>query len=82
MSKKITKKVYEARKEAIVSAIKATSAILDMLMAAGQYDSMNVFHDAERSLQDDLRFLEQDWNRRNWTQSDYSTYALVCDNVD
>ncbi len=80
--KKLTKKAYQARMDAIAESMLKLGQVLAMLEAAGQYDSMNVIHDASWKLGEDTRSLEFEWNTRNWTSADWTSYSLVASNID
>ena len=40
----------------------------------------NSLHDKQRQLEQELNFLEDRWDRRNWTGSDWN--SLVTSNID
>lgn len=43
---------------------------------------LNRLHDKVADLSQQIKDLEDRWNRRNWTGSDYNTYALIAQNID
>lgn len=45
-------------------------------------DYWNSLHDKQRELEKELDFLEDRWDRRNWTGSDWNSWELVANNID
>lgn len=45
-------------------------------------DTWNTTTDEIYNLQQELKFLESRWNRRNWTHQDYMEMELVSNNID
>lgn len=93
---RMTKRTYEAGRVAILDQIASTkrqieaiTAAFEGLIGAGLRDeamtlsgSFNRLHDQEWSLEEDLKGLDRDYRRRNWTSYDYQQWAMVCQNID
>jgi DNA repair exonuclease SbcCD ATPase subunit len=45
-------------------------------------DYWNNLNDKEFELEQELQFLEDRWDRRNWTGSDWNSWELVTSNID
>lgn len=50
------------------------------LNVIGEY--WNGLHDKQRDLEKELDSLDNRWDTRNWTGSDWNTYALMVANID
>ena len=90
-SAKMTRKQYTATRatlEAVVVGLNATLDALNNSVAGGRLlmpalaDSYDALHDAIHDAKVSIKDLDGEWNRRNWTGADYSSWELVCANVD
>lgn len=87
---KLTKRVYEQKKAAILAKIESVKAELEKLDSTISADNFsaeigerwNGLHDQEYDLRQELKFLEDDWRRRNWTFADHMQHELVMNNID
>jgi hypothetical protein len=91
---KITKKQYEQQKREIKSKIEACQKLLNSLPTFEELvtlpqsvinhigDTWNATDDAIHGLKKELYFLDQQWNRRNWTHQDIAEWELVSNNID
>ena len=57
-----------------------TEATRQKIIKIGDY--WNGLHDKQRELEQELTFLEDRWDRRNWTGSDWNSWELVINNID
>lgn len=49
---------------------------------ADEADHSNMLQDKYDEFDQQIKDLEDRWQRRNWTGSDYNTYALIAQNID
>lgn len=47
-----------------------------------KFDKLNKMHDRSAALAQQIKDLEDRWERRNWTGGDYNTHALIVQNID
>lgn len=45
-------------------------------------DYWNRLHDKKHELEQELQFLEDRWETRNWTGSDWNSWELITSNID
>jgi len=50
------------------------------LIKVGDY--WNGLHYKRYELEQELRFLEDEWDKRNWTGSDWNSWDLITSNID
>jgi uncharacterized protein YukE len=91
---KITKKEYNTRKTELNNKIKTYSDMLKAIENKINDDNTSVedqqtlgenwnnLYDFKRDLEKELDSLEDEWERRNWTFSDYMQHSLICNNID
>lgn len=89
---KMTKRKYEQEKQSILNQIETCKNELatldkryienysDITEEIGDY--WNGLHDKLYDLEKELKFLEDRWDRRNWTHSDYQQWDLITSNID
>jgi len=91
-AKKLTKRQYEAytarlqalRQQLVDTKAQAIKALDDMpaLRSESYGDMLNHLYDSIYEIDNAINDLEHDWNTRNWTWSDWSSYSLVAQNID
>jgi DNA repair exonuclease SbcCD ATPase subunit len=89
---KITKNEYQAKKMEIETKIIKLENLLKSLPLETEGipqhivnligDTWNATHDEIEELENELQFLDQQWNRRDWTQQEYNEWELISDNID
>lgn len=89
---KITKKEYLKQQEEIITKINNLEELLKSLPLETEGlpqniinhigDTWNAAYDTIHELKGELHFLDQKWDRRNWTQQDYNEWELVSNNID
>jgi uncharacterized membrane protein YgaE (UPF0421/DUF939 family) len=57
-----------------------TPEFRDKIEKIGNY--WNNLHDKQRELEKELKYLDDKWNRRNWTESEWNSWELVTSNID
>ncbi len=84
MTTKITRKQYSARKAELTAKIEGIKAKLADTTYCQSLpgDGWNDLHDAEYDAEKELVDLDDEWDRRNWTHSDYALHSLICNNID
>jgi Skp family chaperone for outer membrane proteins len=88
--KKLTKKEYRkevARITAEIESVKTEMVSIEAKFEADNAeqadgDKWNSLSDKVWELEQELKFLEQRWSRRNWTAADYALNELVTQNID
>lgn len=87
---KITKREYTKQMNDLTALIASfelaiafrIAEIGDRKISIEEGDSINDMHDKVWELKQDTKALESRWNTRNWTGSDWNTYALIAQNID
>lgn len=87
MTTKLTKKEYTARKNEIVFKTEALFAKLEEAKrtdgaSLAEGEDWNDLHDQFADLIQASEDLEQEWDTRNWTASDWTSWNLIANNVD
>jgi hypothetical protein len=89
---KLTKRQYEKEMMLLRSRLKwigAKLAEMDAQLEAGSLaitaelsDYWNGLHDEQREIEEEIRQLEADFRRRDWTSYDWQQYEMICNNID
>jgi uncharacterized protein YukE len=88
----ITKKEYQNRQQEIQSKIDSLEKVLQSLPLETEGipqnivsligETWNTTHDTIEELQQELKFLDDEWSRRNWSYSDHMQHDLITSNID
>ncbi|WEG18549.1 hypothetical protein PQ478_08705 [Alkalihalophilus pseudofirmus] len=89
---KITKKEYNRRKQLILDEIKNQNELLESYEKAANEDfekahaeigdKWNEAHDKIYDLEKELKFLDDEWDKRNWSHQDHTEWELITNNID
>lgn len=91
---KITEKEYNSRKQELLNKITELETLQKEYVlifnncsnpqkVIDEYgDKWNAAEDQLWELNRELKFLDDEWSRRNWTFSDYMEWELVSNNID
>jgi predicted nucleic acid-binding Zn-ribbon protein len=93
MTKKITKKQYETRKNALEKQLlklnneenylkyEAMNTSNDSLLSSYQ-EEFNEIYDEQYRIEEKMKSLEREWSTRNWTYQDRVQHDLIMQNID
>ena len=73
---------FEAWEASIVKPLEEDEQLAYVAEWLERGDAINKLHDAIADEERELKHLESRWNTRNWTGSDWNSYALVAANID
>jgi len=90
---KLSKRVYEAERQALNDQIEHMQAICKEFEELSDYnpknynlsqigDKWNEYHDLIHEMQQDVKFLDDKFDKRNWTHQDYVQSDLIANNID
>lgn len=89
---KITKKQYEARQEEIQLKIDTLKNLLNSIPLETENIPQNIIdltgelwnstHDEIEQLQKEMKFLNDEWDRRDWNTQEHYMYSLMTNNID
>jgi hypothetical protein len=87
---KITKREYTKQMNELTSLIASTNLAIDFTMVKigvrqftnDEAENINGLYDKIAEYERAIKDLDDRWQRRNWTGNDYSTYALIVQNID
>lgn len=94
---KITKKQYQNRKTELLNKMQQTENKLTAVEQQIDDPNYTTLSDSEKilinsnwerlydklyDLKQNMQALESEWDRRNWTHSDYTQYNLIANNID
>lgn len=78
----MTKKQYNKQKNELLKKLEAIQARIDEKIKADEMETIDSVYDEEYETEREIRFLDNAWETRNWTGAEWSTYELMCSNID
>ena len=84
---KLTKKQYTKAMEILENQLKSVNEMLELADKTegaifSDIDQWNEYHDRAYDIEKEMKDLDEMWNRRNWTTSDYNLHSLIAQNID
>ena len=77
------RKEYQRKRAAMELRKAETERIIEEKIKENQpVEEVNDLHDEIYEIKQEIKFLDQNWDRRNWTRADYSLHDLITSNID
>jgi len=82
MTTKLTKRQYTKMRSELEAKIIGIQSQTNDSEATRTSEEWDALYDAEYNLEQEIKDLDHKYQTRNWTTADWSSYDLVCRNID